>query len=329
MTTPELRISPDGRVAARTHRIGAPRWAVVAGPDASWLTQVRPSDAEVETWTPLVPAVSSPEGDSGLLDEIVSEYSHACPHCPQATPEWVVGVEQVREIVHRHHGETVARGAVLRSERDAARVESPRIPDDAVVRRAARELFNWNTADPTRPRFVIHHLEPGDDDTDPYDALVRKVLELSAPAVDTAPPADEQTNPSQAESPGQAPQRFPTVSEQTNSLAVAQAPAEPTRPWLAAPAGHRLPLASLTCECGEPFANVHPVAAQHQRHLAALPAREDAAHPTGHPALAGYDAQIRWADGPDPDDDYGDDLGGWHVPPAAPRAHAHEAVDRG
>lgn len=35
------------------------------------------------------------------LDDIVSEYSHACPRCPKGQEEWVVAVESIPEIVSR------------------------------------------------------------------------------------------------------------------------------------------------------------------------------------------------------------------------------------
>lgn len=77
MTTPELRIAPDGRVAAQTHRLaGGGEWAVVAGPDASWLTRPRPTAAEVETWTPLVPAVAGtiPDDAAERLRKLAEEF---------------------------------------------------------------------------------------------------------------------------------------------------------------------------------------------------------------------------------------------------------------
>lgn len=72
---PELRMAPDGRVAARTHRLaGGDEWAIVAGPDASWMTQPRPTAAEVESWTPLVPATPASPMDTGSLRERLEAY---------------------------------------------------------------------------------------------------------------------------------------------------------------------------------------------------------------------------------------------------------------
>jgi hypothetical protein len=65
----------------------------------------------------------------------------------------------------------------------------PAVPmPDHTVRRVARELFNWNAADLAHPRFVLHDVGMTAVDVDPYDALVRKVLELANLPV---PPEDE------------------------------------------------------------------------------------------------------------------------------------------
>lgn len=51
-------------------------------------------------------------------------------------------------------------------------------PGDDAIDRAACDLHRWNTEDTWHPRFVIHDL--GDQDEDPYVALVRKVAGLLA-----------------------------------------------------------------------------------------------------------------------------------------------------
>lgn len=56
-------------------------------------------------------------------------------------------------------------------------------PGDDVIDRAARDLHRWNTEDTWHPRFVIHDL--GDQDEDPYVALVRKVAGLLTTRPDT------------------------------------------------------------------------------------------------------------------------------------------------
>jgi hypothetical protein len=56
-------------------------------------------------------------------------------------------------------------------------------PDDDAIDRAARDLHRWNTEDTWHPRFVIHDL--GDQDEDPYVALVRKVAGLLLARSDT------------------------------------------------------------------------------------------------------------------------------------------------
>ncbi|MFE2751602.1 hypothetical protein ACFXGA_06315 [Actinosynnema sp. NPDC059335] len=77
------------------------------------------ADIPVHQWVESSPSPVGVEDTSSLLDQIISEYSHACPHCPADQPEWVVGEAEVRTIVERHHGDLVVRNAVLRSERDA------------------------------------------------------------------------------------------------------------------------------------------------------------------------------------------------------------------
>jgi hypothetical protein len=111
-TVPELRVAPDGRVAARTHRLGGPEWAVVAGPDASWLTQVRPTDAEFSSWTPLAPGREVERKLNQaipLIDDLVDGEDCSLDHhgycqthhwfpsseCPQARAKrWLAGLDR-------------------------------------------------------------------------------------------------------------------------------------------------------------------------------------------------------------------------------------------
>lgn len=65
VSLPELRYAPNGRVAVR--RPGQfDEWVVVAGPDLSWLADVRPNADDVEAW----PALPSPAEVERLTAEV-------------------------------------------------------------------------------------------------------------------------------------------------------------------------------------------------------------------------------------------------------------------
>jgi hypothetical protein len=72
VSLPELRYAPNGRVAVR--RPGQfDEWVVVAGPDLSWLADVRPNADDVEAW-PALPSPAEVERLTAEVERLRSEH---------------------------------------------------------------------------------------------------------------------------------------------------------------------------------------------------------------------------------------------------------------
>lgn len=194
-------------------------------------------EVRARSTSPAAPADGLAIPDDAAIAAIVAEYSHACPACPANDRQWVVGEDDVREIVRRALSAPTGFGASDgTSNTEAESVGASAIPDNArkMLAEALANAYNEQHAtepskDWARPEEFLGEADgalalvrswlsaPATDPELPANSKIWSILELAA--TDPAPAEPEHTNASHGGASGTAPQRFPDSSGQTNAAA--------------------------------------------------------------------------------------------------------------